>query len=816
MWKTNLTLAIRSIFKNKSNSFINLAGLTVGITACLLIALFVQHERSYDQWNPQLDRLVRVTTDIKFGEMQLDMATSAAPVGPDATEMIPEIKSFARIRKYGDFLIKTENQTNYNESEVLAADQSLFELFPTPILAGDANTFLTKPNTLVISEPMAKKYFGSIQNAVGKNLVLDNSETWQVSGVFTDFPYTNHFKADFVLSLVDNEEITEAPTAWAANCNFHTYFLLQPDTDVTTFSTKWNAIARERLDMEIQKAMKTTLAEFEATGQYLNIEIQPVADIHLQSEQDFSLEAGGDIRYVWAFSLIGFMILLIACINYMNLSTAKSANRTKEIAVRKVLGSQRRSLIQQFLTESIALTAVAFLLAVIATYILLPTFSELTERQIHFPDNLLGFAAATFGGILFIGILAGGYPAFFLSGFSIQRMLRGKLSFGSSKSYSRNALVVIQFTASTILIISTLFIYRQLNYMQNKKLGFDKEQIITVKKGYALGDQLNAFKQEMLNLPTIKTATVSSSLPTPSNRNTQSFMTSRGFNADNGLNLQYWATDPNFLNTLNIEVVKGRYFDKNLPTDSTAIVLNEAAVRAAGLIDPIGKKIYTNNVNPSEATEDHEFISHTIIGVVKDFHWSSLRSNIDGLALKLAPVSSLITFRYQGDQSAEVIAALEQQWQKMVPDSPFEYEFMDDAHAQMYRTEQQIGTIALLFTSLAIFISCLGLLGLVAYMAEQRTREIGIRKVLGASVSNIVGLLSKDFMLLVVIALIIAVPVAYYFMNTWLSDFAYHIELNIWTFAAAGVLTVVVALLTVGVQALQAALINPVDAIQND
>lgn len=816
MWKTNLTLAIRSIWKNKSNSFINLAGLTVGITACLLIAFFVQHERSYDRWNPQLDRLVRVTTDIKFGETRLNMATSGAVVGPEAKEMIPEIKSFARIRKYSDFLIKTEQQTNYNESEVLAADQSLFELFPTPILAGDVNALLVKPNTLVLSEPMAKKYFGNIQNAIGKNLVLNNNDMWQVTGVFADFPYTNHFKADFVLSLVGNEEVTEAPKAWAANCNFHTYFLLQSNTNFTAFAAKWNTIAREKLDAEVQKAMKTTLADFEATGQHLNIAVQPVADIHLHSALDFSMEAGGDIRYVWMFSLIGLMILLIACINYMNLSTAKSANRTKEIAVRKVLGSQRRTLIQQFLTESIALTAVAFVLAIGIAYLLLPAFSELTERQIAFPENILGFIAAIVLGIVGIGILAGGYPAFFLSGFNIQRMLRGQLSFGNNKSYSRNFLVVVQFTASTVLIISTLFIYRQLNYIQDKKLGFNKEQVITVKKTYVMGDQINTFKQEMLQLPTITAATVSSSLPTPSNRNTQSFMTSREFRQDNGMNLQYWATDPNFLNTLDIELVEGRYFDKNLPTDSTAIVLNETAVKTAGFTNPIGKKIYNNNTNPSEYTGNEDFISHTIIGVIKDFHWSSLRDNIEGLALKLAPVNSMISFRFQGDKSAEVIAQLEQKWQKMVPDTPFEYEFMDDAFAQTYRTEQRIGIIALLFTGLAIFVSCMGLLGLVAYMVEQRTREIGIRKVLGASVTNIVGLLSKDFMILVVIALVIAIPIAYYFMSNWLSDFAYHIELNTWTFASAGVLTLVVALITVGIQALQAALTNPVDAIQND
>ncbi|MFK7935359.1 MAG: ABC transporter permease, partial [Saprospiraceae bacterium] len=410
--------------------------------------------------------------------------------------------------------------------------------------------------------------------------------------------------------------------------------------------------------------------------------------------------------------------------------------------------------------------------------------------------------------------LAGGYPAFFLSGFKIQKMLRGQLSFGSSKSYARNALVITQFTASTVLIISSLFIYRQLNYMQNKKLGYNKEQVVTVQNIYALGDNIATFRQEMLRQPAVEAVTVSSSIPTPSTRNTWSFLKTPELRGDNGLNLQRWATDPDFLNTLNIELVAGRFFDENLTTDSTAIVINESAARAIGLADPIGTKIYTSETREVESERD--FTGHTIIGVVKDFHWSSLRNKIEGLVMVLEPSNNLISFRYQGDKSAEVLAALESNWTKLAPDAPFSYEFMDDAYSQVYQAEQRISIIALLFTALAIFISCLGLLGLVAYMAEQRTREIGIRKVLGASVTNIIQLLSSDFIKLVVVALLIAVPISYYFMNNWLADFAYRIDLSGWTFAAAGVLTLFVALLTVGAQALQAALINPVDAIQND
>lgn len=814
MFTTNLKLAIRSIWKNKSNSFINLAGLTVGITACLLIALFVQHELSYDHWNPKLDRLVRITSNIKFGESQMKMATSSAVIGPEAIEIMPEIEAFCRIRKYGDYLIKNVDQQNFNEENVILADNSIFKLFPTDIILGDRTALLTKPQQLVLSEKMAKKYFDSPQNAVGKNLILDNNNTYQVTGVFADFPATNHFDADFILSLVGNNEIAETPPFWVTDNNFSTYFLLSPTVTLSQFNSKWEEIVKGKVETALSKVLQTNLAEFEATGQYLKLEIQPVADIHLDPTYEFSLKTSGDRSYVWIFSIIGLMILLIACINYMNLSTAKSTNRTKEIAVRKVLGSYRSSLIQQFLTESITVTAVAFFLAIGVAYFLLPAFSELTARQITFPNDQLSFAAIIIVSIVGIGILAGGYPAFFLSGFKIQKMLRGQLSFSSSKSYSRNLLVIIQFTASTALIISSLFIYRQLNYMQNKKLGYNKEQIVTVNNIYALGDDVATFRQEILRHSGVEALTVSSSIPTPSSRNNWSYLTSPELKGDNGLNLQRWATDENFLNTLGIELVEGRFFDKNLTTDSTSIVVNESAVRAIGMTNPIGKKLYTPNEIGN--TSENEFVGHTIIGVVKDFHWSSLRDDIKGLVMALEPSNNLISLRYQSEKSAEVLSALENTWSKFAPDAPLTYEFMDEAYAQIYQTEQRISIIALLFTGLAIFISCLGLLGLVAYMAEQRTREIGIRKVLGASITNIIQLLSADFIKLVIAALIIAIPISYYFMNNWLADFAYRIDLSGWTFAVAGLLTLVVALFTVGTQALQAALVNPVDAIQND
>ncbi|MFK7934367.1 MAG: ABC transporter permease, partial [Saprospiraceae bacterium] len=352
MFSTNLKLAIRSIWKNKSNSFINLAGLTVGITACLLIGLFVQHELSYDRWNPNMDRLVRITTDVKFGESQLRMTTSSANVGPEANEIMPEVEAFCRIRQYGDFLVKIEGQQNYKEEDVLLADNSFFQLFPTGIIAGDPTSLLKEPQTLALSATLANKYFGSPQNAVGKNLILDNDDTYQVTGVFNDLPTTNHFDADMVLTLVGIQEVEEAPPFWVTNNNFHTYLLLNPSVTIDQFQTKWAQVVEGKLTTALEKLIQSTKEEFEATGQYLKIEAQPLADIHLHSDFDFALKATGDYAYVWIFSLIGLMILIIACINYMNLSTAKSANRTKEIAVRKVLGSHRGSLIQQFLTES--------------------------------------------------------------------------------------------------------------------------------------------------------------------------------------------------------------------------------------------------------------------------------------------------------------------------------------------------------------------------------------------------------------------------------------------------------------------------------
>lgn len=818
MLRNYFTLALRNFRKNRLYSFLNITGLAVGMAACLLIALFVAHELSYDRWNPHADRIIRPVSDINFGGTHYEMSVVAAVMAPDLARALPEVQNWCRFRQYGSYLVRRDGQLQQNarEEDVLTVDSSFFELFPVKVIQGDPVRCLTQPNTVAISRSRAEKYFSSPQMALGQTLLLENKERWQVTAVYEDLPVNTHFKAHLLLAMNGNEEVKQSPPFWAANNNWQTYVLLHKGVDKAAFDQKFQTLARENLSITVKQLFGGTIDDFEKTGQYARYHLQNLPDIHLYSDLQIELGPNGSIRYVWIFSAIAAFILLIACINFMNLATARSAHRAKEVGVRKALGSGRLALMRQFLSESVLLSAFAVLLAILLAAIALPWYRDLAGRDLYMPWGQPLFWLSMMVATVAVGALAGSYPAFFLSAFNAIRVLKGQITGGLRSGNFRSALVVFQFSTSVALIIATMLVFKQLDYIQHKKLGFDKSQTLILDDAYALGDKIYTLKQEMLRHPGVEKMTVSGFLPVPSNRSDNTFSRTRAFEQEHSVGMQYWKVDSDYVPAMGMEIVAGRNFDPARPTDSSCILINEAAVKLWGFTDPINQKVYTLNAPPTGEVKPEHFIELTIVGVVKDFHYSSLRDNIGALCMQLGKSRGLAAVRLKGAQAPSVIKALEKEWKNLSPDQPFSVRFMDEAFSRVYSAEQRIGSIAGIFALLSVLISCLGLFGLAAYEAEQRTKEIGIRKVLGASIAGITGLLAKDFLKLVLIAVCLATPIAWYFMHRWLQDFAYRIDIPWWLFVAAGLVAVAIAFLTVSFQSIRAARTNPVHSLRSE
>lgn len=812
-----LKIAWRNLLKNKGFSTINILGLAIGIACCLLILLYVAHELSYDRWNPNADRIVRPTAEIKFGGHEYNLSTVGSVIGPDVGSALPEVQTWCRIRNYGSYLVKREGEgrQNIREENVLTVDSSFFEVFPLPLVEGDPLRCLTQPDAIVLSRSRAEKYFTTAQQAIGQHLLLENRERRHVTAVFEDMPVASHFRADLLIPMQGNEEVQSDPPFWGSNNNFHTYLLLRPGTDKVVFREKFTDLSEAKLAITARELLGTSMEDMAGSDQYARFHLQNLTEIHLYSDLTPELAPNGNIRYVWIFSAIAGFILIIACINFMNLSTARSANRAKEVGVRKVMGSRRSGLIGQFLSESTLVAAIAVLLALLLAQLALPWYNELADRQLAIPWEAPLFWISLVGTVGIVGILAGSYPAFFLSTFDAIKVLKGQVSGLRKGGGFRSTLVVFQFVTSASLIIATILVLMQLNFIQHAKLGFEKSQVLILDGSYILRDDVYTLKEEMLQHPAIESATISSYLPVSSNRSDRTFSKVRGMDKDNSINMQQWRVDSDYIEALGMEIIAGRNFDPTRPADSSAMILNETAASHFGTTDPIGKKIYRPETGNS-APGPEEFMEYTVIGVVKNFHWASMRESIGSLSLTMEPSQGYVAFRYQGSETESVISRLEATWKNLAPDQPFSYRFLDEAFAQMYTAERRVGEIAGIFALLAIFVSCLGLFGLASYATEQRTKEIGIRKVLGASVANIVGMLSKNFLRLVGIALLIAVPLVWYGMNRWLRDFAYRIEIEWWVFAVAGIIVIAIAFITVSFQSIRAALANPVRSLRSE
>ncbi len=820
MFSNYLKIALRNLSNNRLHSLLNISGLAIGVAACLLILLFVGHELSYDRWNPLATRIVRPTYDIKINDFNERHGCVDALVGPESEAALPEIEAWCRIRSEGTWNTHLEGQSaeSGREEKVFFVDSSFFKIFPLDVIAGDPARCLSQPGTVAIARSTAEHYFASAAGALGQTLVMGRSEDRRVvTAVFEDIPEKTHFHTDVLMPMHEHPDLKTAAQYWGYSNNFFTYFLLKEGVDKEVFTRKFEALANDKVSILLKDLFATTSADFEKAGQRAQFGLQNLTDIHLHSSFQSELEANGNIRYVWIFGAIAFFILLIACINFMNLSTARSAGRAREVGVRKVLGSSRAALAGQFLTESVALSTLAVGLALGLAQLALPMFCELSGRDLSIPWSNPAFGLSLLGGALAVGLLAGSYPAFFLSAFQTVKVLKGMTGnpSGAKGMHIRNALVVFQFAISTALIISTLLVYNQLQYIQQKELGFDKSQVLILDNAEALGDRIPAFKAEMLKNARVEHASISSYLPMPDSYRENCILSPQRVTGPADKVIQRWQVDADYVHTLGMEIKQGRNFDPGRVTDSTAIIINETAAKELGFADPIGQKLYTSRTK-SVDSKPEDFEELTIIGVIKDFHFESLHNNIGGLCLQLGQQRGALSLCIKGADAAPVIADLEYQWKRFSPGQEPRYRFMDETLNRMYGAEQRIGTIALLFALLAAFVSCLGLFGLAAFTTEQRSKEIGVRKVLGASVAGITRLLAGDFLKLVLISFVIAAPVAFYFMQGWLADFAYRIDMHWSIFAAAGAVAVTVAFLTVSFQSIKAALANPVESLRNE
>jgi len=807
MFRNYFKTAFRNLLKNKFYTSINIIGLAVGLATCLLILLYVLDELSYDRYNVNADRIYRVNNEVKFGGNYFDLAVAPGMMGPAMVKEFPQVAQYTRIRWYGSFLVKKGNE-NIKEGKVAYGDSTLFDVFTLPMLAGDPKTALKEPHSLVITETIAEKYFNRI-DVVGKTLLINDTGNYRITGVIKDIPAQSHFNFNFFVPFAENED--SRSDNWLSE-NYNTYVLLKNTADAAKLGPELNKMMDRYVGPELKDIINLSLDEFKKTGGYVRASLTPLTAIHLYSNKTGELFGNGNVQFVYIFSAVALFILLIACINFMNLSTARSSNRTKEVGIRKVLGSLRKNLIQQFLAESVLLSFIALVIAVLLAWALLPYFNQLAGKSIHVSSLFQPLMLVSLVLLMFaVGLLAGSYPAFFLSAFQPIEVLKGKLAAGFKRSWLRNALVIFQFIISIILIIGTVVIYNQLNYIRTKDIGFNRNQVLVINNTDALRDHATTFKNELLQISGVHNATISGYLPVNYNRSNDAFFTSPAMDPKTGMSMQNWAVDEDYLSTLDIKLLRGRNFSPQFPTDSTGVIINEAAAKFLATNDLLNKKLYR-----IEDMQTKKIGEYHVIGVVKNFNFSSLRDVITPLGLLLRRDNSNISVRINTANIPAVIAQIKNKWQAMAPNQPFDYSFMDEQFNNLYTTELQTGRIFITFAVLAILIACLGLFGLVTYAAEQRTKEIGIRKVLGANVTNIVTMISKDFLKLVLIASFIAFPVAWWAMNKWLQDFAYRVNISWWVFALAAFIAVLIALVTISYQSIKAAITNPVKSLRTE
>ena len=793
MLRNYFKIAFRNLWRHRVFSLINILGLSVGMTACLLIFLYVRFELSYDSFHSKADRIYRIVCDIKTPTETLKPNGPSWAVGPHLMGDFPQVE--AAVRTTGDEILVRKGNVKFQEKNSIWADSSFFEMFDFKLVRGNPHTALNEILNVVFSESAAKKYFGKTDPIDQTVLITGDGLTAKVTGIMKDIPENSLIKADMVVSM---NTITRKfnPTLndqWG-NYGNNTFVLLKPGADAAKFTAQLPAFLERKNGTEMKQL-----------NMYPTLYLEKMRDIYLRSTRDDSKT--GNINNVYIFSLVAIFILLIACFNFINLTTARSAERAKEVGIRKVVGAGRSQLTRQFIGESVIVCLIAFIITLAASTLLLPAFNLLAGKTISngiFESK--GFIAILFLASIAIGFLAGIYPALVLSSFKPVTVLKGRFTTGTKGILLRKGLVIAQFTISIALIISTIIVYNQMNYMQRQDLGFSKDQMMVID---TYGDPArNSFMQAVATMPNVKSVTMSSSVPGGGNPGAYSKI--QNVKGEMQIaNLDLYFVDWDYVKQYQIKMVAGRDFNRSFQTDTTqAMILNEAAVKQFG---------YRSAKEAVGRDFDQWGRKGKIIGVMKDFHFRSLQTDIKPLSMRIEPNGcGLVSIKVSANNLPKTIAAIESKWNTLIPARPFSYFFMDEFFDKQYRSEQRFGKLFLNFAVLAIIISCLGLLGLASYSTMQRTREIGIRKILGASVPNIVNLLSKDFLKLVAVAVIIASPLAWYAMHTWLQDFAYRISIGWWVFVVAAFAATLIALMTVSFQAIKAAVSNPVKSLRTE
>ena len=803
MIKSYFKIAWRNLLKNKAFSFINILGLSIGISVCFIIMLFVQDELSYDRFNKNADRIVRIYFKAVMNGGKISEAGVMPPVARALKNDYPEVEDASRLRPDGRPKIEYQHKI-FKEAEAAFADHNFFSVFSLPFLKGDPQTALVQPNTLVITEEMAHRFFGN-DEPIGKTLTYNNSGQFKVTGVIKKMPVNAHFHFDLLGSL---ETIDFAKSATWMEGNFYTYVVMKKGADYKKLEAKLPGMVEKYMGPQIVQAMGMNLSQFRTKGNDLGFALQPLTAIHLHPETTTELEPAGNVKYVYIFGAIAIFMLLIASINFINLSTAGASKRAKEVGVRKVMGSGKWDLIRQFLFESLLVTAIALFIAALMVQLALPVFNNLSGKNLLFGFDMRPVAGLIALGLA-VGLLAGIYPAFFLSSFKPIATLKGKFNAGAKSLGLRSSLVVFQFFISVSLIIGTIIVYQQMKFIQNIQLGYNKEQLLVIPNSWALGKNEKTFKDQLLKDTRVENVTVSGYKPAGPTNNNNAMAYPEGKDNQVMTSLEY-KIDEQYIPTLGIQMAAGRNFSPAYGTDSSAMIINEAAVKAFGFgNNAIGKIIVRSN---SDRGRDYHF---TVVGVVKDFHFRSLHEAITPLLMVLEPESGIIV-KVRTKDIPGLLSTMKQQWAAYNVEEPFSYAFMDELYNKTYTAEQKTGTILNIFAVLTIFVACMGLFGLATYTAEQRSKEIGIRKVLGASVTQVTSMLSKEFIKLVLIGCLIAFPLSWWAMSRWLQDFAYRVDISWWVFILAAVFALLIAMFTVSFKAIKAALANPVKSLRSE
>lgn len=796
MIKNYFIIALRNLLRNKLYSFINIAGLAIGISCCVLIYLYVQNELSYDTFNEKSDNIYRLTLDVHQPKEDIKCAATAPLMGPLIQDNFPEIKTIVRLGMPLERYIGYKDKKLY-DNKIASSDSTFFDVFTLPMLEGDPKKALAGPYKIVLTESMAKKYFGN-ESALGKIMEYNNNTNVTVTGVVKDVPKNSHFDFDALLSRTTQLDLVKNDTIWMRDRENnwywtwqYTYFLIEKNTNIKLLESKISALTEKQCP---ERRADSHL--------WYSGKLQPLRDIHLKSAMDREIKPNGDIKYVYIFSGTALLILLIAGFNFINLSTARSVDRSKEIGLRKVIGASRYQLIQQFLGESLLFSFIASLFSIITVILILPYFNLFAGVDLTLDSKIIWIYVMI---ILIVGLFSGLYPAFLISSFKPIKALKGYVRHGWQDIFFRKGLVVFQFSIAVIMIIGTQIILQQLHFVQNMKMGIQKDQMLQLNFKKANKTKQESFLKELEGNPNIISASLNSfsfkSIPN----------IHMAINDDGEFNAQYAILiDENFINTFQLNIIEGRNVSKAFPTDENeAFLINETAVKSFGWKTPklaIGKKINWAGEKFGK-----------VVGVVKDFNYTSLHEELKPLVMHIFPgMRNSITIRINAKNTQDAISSIENKWKNMFPGIPFNYTFMQDDFDAMYKGEQKLSNVIGTFTGLSIFVSCLGLFGLAAFSIKQRVKEIGIRKVLGASVQNITSIVSKDFMKLVFISIVISSPIAWFVCNKWLQDFAYRINISWWIFILSGALAIIIALATVSSQAIKAAIANPIKSLRTE